>query len=206
MNGGLLMQYLKDDVKDRILSSALREFKEHGYINSSMRKIAQNANITSGNIYRYFTNKAELFDTLIKPVYERFMKYILDIRKELKGHCYGDSRYAIDYIHKIDNTLILLFEDYSVELNILLDNSKGSKYENVKEDLKVFVDELLKENISEKGDACDSFITYVLASNLVDGMCIILKNFDDGDKIKSTFDKFIAIYATGVNGNLTQLF
>ena len=48
------MQYLKKEIKDRILASAVDEFKEHGFANASIRNIANNAEISLGNIYRYF--------------------------------------------------------------------------------------------------------------------------------------------------------
>ena len=37
------MQYLKKEIKDRILASAVDEFKEHGFANASLRNIANNA-------------------------------------------------------------------------------------------------------------------------------------------------------------------
>ena len=45
------MQYLKDEVKSRIISSALKEFHDKGFLDASMRRIAKEANVAIGNVY-----------------------------------------------------------------------------------------------------------------------------------------------------------
>ncbi|MDE7454817.1 MAG: TetR/AcrR family transcriptional regulator [Clostridia bacterium] len=64
------MQYLKREIRERILSSAVEEFKEHGFANASIRNIANNAEISLGNIYRYFANKEALYFAVINPFME----------------------------------------------------------------------------------------------------------------------------------------
>ena len=41
------MQYLKKDIKDRIIAAAIEEFKFNGYSNASIRNIANNADTFS---------------------------------------------------------------------------------------------------------------------------------------------------------------
>ena len=64
------MQYLKDVVRTRIINAAIAEFKEYGYANASIRNIAEVANISLGNIYRYYENKEDLYLTIISPLTE----------------------------------------------------------------------------------------------------------------------------------------
>ena len=61
------MQVLKESVKKAILNGAILEFFEHGYQSANMRRIADSANITVGNIYRYFENKEALFNAVLSP-------------------------------------------------------------------------------------------------------------------------------------------
>lgn len=70
------MQYLKKEIKDKILSAAVEEFKEHGYADASIRNIANNAEISLGNIYRYFTNKEALYFAVINPFMESIKQTI----------------------------------------------------------------------------------------------------------------------------------
>ncbi len=62
------MQYLKTEVRQRILTAAEQEFKQHGYMDASIRTIADSAGISLGNIYRYFNNKEALFCAVIEPL------------------------------------------------------------------------------------------------------------------------------------------
>ena len=54
-------QVKKTAVRDRILKSAFQLVSSEGYQAASMPKIAQGAEITQGNIYRYYKSKFELF-------------------------------------------------------------------------------------------------------------------------------------------------
>lgn len=62
-------QVLKAHVKEEILKSGLSEFYKTGYDKSKIRDIAIESNVSPGNIYRYFTNKEQLFHAIITPVY-----------------------------------------------------------------------------------------------------------------------------------------
>jgi Transcriptional regulator len=199
MNGGSLMQYLKEDVKERITKAALQEFKEKGYLDSSIRNIARNAGVAIGNVYRYFESKEDLFNEIIEPVYDKLMRYVFNLKKS------SDSYISpIGEITDIKDKIIDIFKENSTELLILMDKSKGSKYENIKEDTILLVDSILKEKLlpqlKEKGIVVrDDFITYVLASTLVDGVYIILRNHDDGLRISYLIDQMINIYFTDID-------
>jgi AcrR family transcriptional regulator len=198
MNGGSLMQYLKEEVYERIIFSALQEFREKGYINSSIRTIAKNAGIASGNVYRYFESKEELFNKIMGPVYNQLMTYISDIEKanysEANIYCHPMSE-----INQIKNMIMEIFKDYSTELLILIDNSKGTKYENIKKDLILFTDNILKKTLilelrNNNILIEDEFIIYVLSSSLIDGICLILRKYEDGDKVKALIDQLLIIF------------
>lgn len=86
------MQYLKDDLKENIINSALAEFKDKGYSGASMRVIAHNAKMTSGNIYRYFKSKEDLFYYAVGPVY----KQVSDLGKKFQNEV---SNQNVNYIN-----------------------------------------------------------------------------------------------------------
>ncbi len=77
------MQYLKGEIREKIVNAAIEEFKTYGYADAAIRNIANNAEISLGNIYRYFTNKEALYFAIVNP----FMEAIDDlIEKELFFH------------------------------------------------------------------------------------------------------------------------
>lgn len=62
------MQYTKQEVRNRILTSARQEFYEKGYEGAAMRSIAAAAGTSLGNLYRYYRNKQELYAAVVGSV------------------------------------------------------------------------------------------------------------------------------------------
>lgn len=102
------MQYLKKEIKDKIISAAVVEFKEHGYSDASIRNIANNAEISLGNIYRYFTNKEALYFAVINP----FMESV----KQTIEH---DFVFVGKTMKEISEILVAFLMQYSDELLII---------------------------------------------------------------------------------------
>ncbi|OBJ82032.1 TetR/AcrR family transcriptional regulator [Mycobacterium asiaticum] len=50
-----------EQTRQRIIAAAMRCVAEMGYSQASIREIARTAGMTSGSLYHYFPNKAELF-------------------------------------------------------------------------------------------------------------------------------------------------
>jgi len=199
VNGGSFMQYLKEDVKERILKAAFQEFKDKGFLDASIRNITHNAGISTGSIYRYFNNKEQLFDTIIEPVYNKLLRNVLNLQKSTDS-CSNPIEEIIDIKVKI----LDIFKENSSELLILLDKSKGSKYENIKEHMVLLTDNILKEQLlpqlKEKNIVVkDTFITYVLSTTLIEGVYTILKNYDDGVEISFLIDQLINIFFTDID-------
>ena len=114
-------QILKDHVKTQIVESAIKDIFENGLIGSSMRKIASNANMTVGNLYRYFKNKDELINFIISPVLNRIGKIIQKYTN--KTIDLNDEYIDLSNISIEDITHIL--DDLSIELvNIYYDTPK----------------------------------------------------------------------------------
>jgi len=65
------LQYIKPEVRNRIMTSALQEFDEKGYTGASMRAIAEGAGTSLGNLYRYFQDKDDLYRSCLVPVLEQ---------------------------------------------------------------------------------------------------------------------------------------
>jgi len=69
-------QVLKEEVKNRIIDSAIRVFKKDNYRKASMNEIAKYADVSVGNIYRYFDNKKKLYDYIVKDIYTKLTEIL----------------------------------------------------------------------------------------------------------------------------------
>ncbi|MDD2436436.1 MAG: TetR/AcrR family transcriptional regulator [Massilibacteroides sp.] len=125
------MQILKDDIKERIINVARKQFKQKGFIKASMRDIAKEVNIGVGNIYNYFHNKDELFHCVVKPVTNILEKMLL------KHH--GENGLEVLYknkeenIQNMSNELFSFINGNKELLDILFFKAQGSSLENFSE-------------------------------------------------------------------------
>jgi AcrR family transcriptional regulator len=159
-----------------------------------MRTIASNAGIAIGNVYRYFKNKDELFNTIVEPAYSRFTSMVFDL---YQNH---DPIPEIHFLAEdITDKIMEFYEKYGTELLILIDKSKGSKYENIKEELIRLINHRIKSELTpvfkDKGIVLqDDYILYVVATTFIEGIFMIIRKYNDHTKIKELIGQLLIIF------------
>ncbi len=191
------MQYLKDEVKNRIVSAALKEFGEKGFHEASMRQIAKNSGVALGNLYRYFESKDQLFNEVLDPAYRE----ITLVMGELKS-C--EAKKTAEYLESIVEKVMEVLKEYKLQLMILVDKSSGTKYAGTKEYFVLYVKKSIEEMLlpaleANRVQIKDDFIFYVMASTFMEGLFIILKQYDDENKIKNLIRQLIIIYFNDID-------
>lgn len=198
------MQILKDDIRHSILTAALNEFKAHDYSDASMRRISASAGITTGNIYRYFKNKEELFESLVGPVYEKCIACIMEIKQEV-DRSFANQFELKDCFQLVEKTLVSLFEESSAEMTILTNRSNGSKYADVKSSIRMLVTSILesvflfRKEDSEELSLEESQLAHMLGGTIMEGVSLILREHGDGETVKRLVNQFILLYSIGVD-------
>lgn len=193
------MQYLKDEVKAAIKQAALEEFRKKSYSEASMRAIARNAGITVGNIYRYFPGKDELFNELMDPAWQAVTQAI-----------FGQYNEAEDplLISGIITAIMGIYRRFSTELYILFHNSKGSKYENIKNGLvELIAGRVEKEMLPQVEQAGrkvkDPFIFQIIANAIVDSIYLIIREVGDQfDRVESLMEKTMTVLVKDLHKRL----
>jgi AcrR family transcriptional regulator len=175
------VQYQKDEIRNNILISAKNEFLNKGFKGASMRDISKNAGVALGNVYRYFKNKEDLFNTIVRPVHDELIKMIFSVGKHEIHTRDFDVANVIDGIMKI-------YEIYGTELIIIMEKSQGSQYSNMKNDLIKHLNKRLSEQLfhmlSEVNHNVDIFFINVISSMLVEGAFLIFERYkEDKQKI-----------------------
>lgn len=121
------MQYLKEDIQENILRVAEKVFFDKGYKDASMREIASRSGITVSNIYHYFTNKDEIFHTILKPVLNDLYAMIYNHNaSQMTIDVFMDS----DYQKASVQEYIDLVSEHRHRLRLLLFQAQGSSLEN----------------------------------------------------------------------------
>lgn len=112
------MQIPKDNIQRLILEVARKEFLRQGVRGASMRAIAKQAGISTGNIYHYFKSKDALFCEVLRPLLHAINQYVVS---------HNDARhvsldvFTLDEFHRESiEEMIGLVKRYRPELQLLL--------------------------------------------------------------------------------------
>ena len=92
------------NTKDRILEIALKLFSERGIKETTIKDIAREVGITEGAIYRHFTSKDELVNTLFLTQSEKLYKELLSVVE-------GDEPIDIRFFKLVHAFLNFCFEN-----------------------------------------------------------------------------------------------
>lgn len=195
------MQYLKDEIRNKIIEEALSEFKNKGYKGTSIRSIAKNSGTSVGNMYKYFESKENLYENLIGSVFHKLMSYINKFNMvELNDK-------ADEIFYELMDKIMEIVEGNSTELSILLNKSEGSKYENCKSNFVDFINrivtEKMKYELSLKGKKMkDDLIMYLISNSLVESIAIVLKERENGTEVRGIILNMIDIFYKDTAGKL----
>ncbi len=189
------MQVLKDSVKKAILAGAVQEFFDNGFQNANMRRIADSANITVGNIYRYFENKEALFNAVLHPA-KRAIDDLESFDKKLHITRIENQKEAIQVVTYVVNVL----RPYTKEIYIMIFNSNGTHYEQVKSQLENLVISKVKEY---SPSAMSDYLLKVVAASFVQSIFVVFKdNVNDIKKIQDIIIQLIVFYFRDVQNRL----
>ena len=132
---------------ERIIRAAKDEFSEYGYDKASMRRIGNRCGLTAAALYRHFDSKEDMFDALVRPALDDLSEWIsehVSRSEEAIRACselHGDQEIRVIWDStEIDMMRELIYPRMD-EYAMLLNRSRGSKYENFLND---FVENQLK--------------------------------------------------------------
>ncbi len=196
------MQTLKDEIRNNIRESAVKEFFESGYEKASMRKIARNAGVTVSNIYNYYPDKEKLFGSIVDPVFRKVKDIFGDSVEEV-----GKQGFAAETLQSfIDRVVALLLEldDRQRQLLIIItEKSRGTGYEKAKEEIISILkshlveavrrpDSIARVNISQR------YILDIIAANYIDGLVRILKDYRSQEWAEDNLRMLLTYHLNGM--------
>lgn len=181
------MQYLKKEIRERILAAAVEEFKEQGYADASIRNIANNAEISLGNVYRYYTNKEALYFAVINPFMESVKQFVDN-----------DFAFEAKSMKEISEMLIAFIMRYNDELLIIRKGNTVHYDSFVNYIIQVIADKIryMLQNvfpeINEKIENPDFYSA--IAEGFLTSFFRILKNGDSKEVLEQKAREIITFY------------
>lgn len=174
------MQILKEDIKQKIIEVGKRKFKKDGYANTSMKDIAEDVGISTGNIYRYFLTKSHLYGEIVKELeieIEGFFNKVPTRLEEIKPNELFDM--LIDMTVNIAET-----KKDTLKVMLTCDNEK--QYLEFKNKvLNMFVDKIESIARSFTSEDVDHSLCEAISKAHFEGFTYIVKsNIDDIEQMK----------------------
>lgn len=189
------MQYLKKEIREKIIAAAIEEFKEHGYSDASIRNIANNAEISLGNVYRYFTNKEALYFAVINPFME-------SIRQTIER----DFAFEGKSMKEVSEVLVSFLMEYSNEL-IIIRKGNTVHYDAFVKYIVDVIAQKLKLMLSENFPEIDEKITNPnFASSVAEGFLTSLFLVLNGNDPTEVQERYIRELITFYFGHMKDRF
>ncbi len=117
-------------IRENILKSAKTEFMEKGFMDASMRTIAERAGYTTGMLYSRFADKDQIFCALVEEGSGILYDYFVDAQETFAA--YEPERQKNDmhaYVdQKVDHMIDILYEHLDA-FRLIVCKSAGSSYE-----------------------------------------------------------------------------
>jgi len=127
---GVSMARSKTDSHNKVLEAAKAEFLEYGFVDASMRRIAQGAGLTASGLYKHFPSKEEMFAALVEPLICGFDEVYLK-RRDLDIEKIDKAELNIIVRQGGETVRIMNFiYDHFDEFRLLVCKSQSTKFEN----------------------------------------------------------------------------
>lgn len=143
--------------RKRILEAARTEMLRVGYQKASMRKIATEAGITAGALYKHFQGKEEIFESICDGIIEQLFKMQKELLpEELEKKT--DAELLQMFWQKASVQMFARFQDYFPILQMIVFNGSPEYYARKKTEYLEFsvsyavryYDELYRRGITKK--------------------------------------------------------
>ena len=197
-----VLQKLKDDIKQKIIEVGKKRFKKEGYENTSMKDIALDVGISTGNIYRYFLTKKHLLNEILKEVEEKVSKFVSDIPSN-----YQDIDSNLIFEGLIELTLKLAEENKDT-LKVMLNSETERQFTDFKEQiLDMFTNKLasIVKSITDK-EKIDITLCNAISRAQFEGFTYIVRNnVDNIEDLKRNLEIYKKLMLSGLSEKVMEV-
>ena len=124
----------KTQSHERIIEAAKKEFMQYGFTDASLRRIATEAGIQVGGLYKHFSSKEEMFAALVDPAIEGLMELFREVETEYaKGLPLPDESNSVAGRWETKSETVRAIEyiyDHADAFKLIICKSQGTRYEN----------------------------------------------------------------------------
>ena len=126
----------KAGVYDKVLECAKSEFLSKGFLDASLRTIAQEADTSTGSIYTRFGDKEGLFRAIAEPVVDQFKAMFRRVQEDF--HQLSEEEQRADmgqYTARHQEEMLDYIYDHFDVFRLLLMRAEGTRYSSFLDDV-----------------------------------------------------------------------
>jgi AcrR family transcriptional regulator len=194
-NGCSFMQILKKEIQSRIQQVATHEFLRNGYQEVTMRDIAKKSAISVGNLYNYYKNKEDLFDSLTSASYLYLNQLLREVNEHGPESGVANTEFAKSLVLKIAQ----LLKKHRVGFLLMIDRGQGTKYHNLKKEMMTLLVRHFEAELTDRDKPDASLIMRIAAKNLMYGLIEIAKNYRGDEWADRNIESLIDYHLHGIS-------
>ena len=197
------MRLINEKLAADLLEAGKKEFLAHGFQGASLRDIAASLGVTSGAIYRYYTDKAELFSALVeKPARELEERYRA-AQKEFADQPLQDQLTELPEVSDENSWIMEFIYDNFDAFKLIVCCSAGTGYEHYLDtlvEIEANSGRALLERMEEAGQQIhqiDDALIHIVSSALFNGIFETVRHDMPRDKAFVYLNDLKEFYSAG---------
>lgn len=197
------MRLINEKLAADLLEAGKKEFLAHGFQGASLRDIAASLGVTTGAIYRYYTDKAELFSALVeKPARELEERYRA-AQKEFADQPLQDQLTELPEVSDENSWIMEFIYDNFDAFKLIVCCSAGTGYEHYLDtlvEIEANSGRGLLERMEEAGQQIhqiDDALIHIVSSALFNGIFETVRHDMPRDKAFVYLNDLKEFYSAG---------
>ena len=177
-----------------LIEAAKKEFREKGYNKASFRTICAKAGVTTGALYFFFENKAELFSAIVDEPVKGLKKMLIEHFKEDREYMeHLDSFENMEMDHSdLSDMLVEYLYKYYDSFILLLTASENTVYVNCIDEIVKLTETAMPVMLSGlKGYTYDEYMSHWMSHITVDAFVNVIKHETDVEQAKTKLRKIM---------------
>jgi len=186
------MQTQKPEIRKKILTRSMALFYKQGFEKTTTRQIASGIGMSVSNLYKYFRNKEELFDELVKTFHDHYLSGYKAFLAHSEGHDFDVNAGAM-----LARGLFESIKGHTREFVLLMEKSKGTKYENFADELTAVLVEHIAHDVTI--DHRNKLMVEVFVRNLFNGLTEVARKHKNAEKTMVNISLLAQYHIRGIS-------
>lgn len=198
------MRPLNEKLAADLLEAGKAEFLEKGFQGASMRNIAARLSVTTGALYRYYTDKEAMFDALVEEPARELEEYYRGVQQQFAGLPMQDQIKELPEVSDEGHTwMVEYIYDHFDAFKLIVCCSNGTKYEHyldVLTEIEVNASIVLMERMQSEGyqpEKIDEELIHMVASSMFNGMFETVRHDMPREKAVAYMNSLREFYSAG---------